>query len=217
MMISEFKYLCVIFGYLAIIGVSHLTFANSFHVGDVKLTEEHYQRLEQGEILIFEERYELDDGRKEVWMQASMLVNAHPEDCWRVLNDLAHYYEFQPRLRESKIVERQDSSTIVRLSLKAAWKNIFYHLKYTREDERMVLHYTLHPDLPHNIGDTKGWWQAIPYNNITIINYVSHVDTGMWIPGFIERIFIKKELPKVVSYIKRRIESGGTWNQWKEK
>ncbi len=216
-MISEFKYLCAIFCCTAIIAVFHLTFANSSRMREVTFTDKHYQKLEQGEILIFEETYESDDGRKEVWMQASILVNAHPEDCWRVLNDLAHYYEFQPRLRESKIVERHDSSTIMRISFKAAWKNIFYHLKYTRENESMVLHYILHPSLPHNIGDAKGWWQAIPYHNTTIINYVSYVNTGMWIPEFIERLFIKKELPKVVSYVKKRIESGGTWNRWEER
>ncbi len=207
---------CMFFFSLAYLYLADRTFAYDDEIPKVHLTEAHYKDLEEGKVLVFDKALKKDSGRKETWTEALVLVDTPPYESWQVLNDLGHYYEFQPRLRESKIVKKQGSSTVVRLSFKAAWKKVFYHLRYTRDDETMTLHYVLDRSFPHNIGDARGWWQAIPYGqgNKTIIDYVSYVDTGTWVPHFIEKIFIKKDLPKVVSYVKRRIELGGTWNQW---
>ncbi len=215
-MIRRIKYLLAIFTCLALINVSSIASADVF---ETQLTLEQYQKLEDGEVLIFQEKRELDNRKTEAWMGAMILVHAPPRVCWEVLNDLAHYYEFQPRLLESTIIERQNSSTVVRLSFKAAWKKVFYHLKYSRNDQNMVLHYCLDREFPHNISDAKGWWRAIPYSrgNTTIISYASCVNTGMWVPKFIQRIFMKRDLPNVVLYPKRRMESGGRWNKWKER
>lgn len=207
---------CMFFSGLAYPCLADRTFANDDEISKVYLTEALYEDLEEGKVLVFEKALKKDGGRKETWMEALVLVDAPPCESWQVLNDLGHYYKFQPRLRESKIVKKQGSSTVVRLSFKAAWKKVFYHLRYTRDDKTMTLHYALDRSFPYNIGDARGWWQVIPHRqgNKTIIDYVSYVDTGMWVPRFIEKIFIKKDLPRVVSYVKKRIESGGTWNQW---
>jgi ribosome-associated toxin RatA of RatAB toxin-antitoxin module len=215
-MIRGIKYLLTIFACLAVASISSLACVD---IVKTELTLEQYQKLEDGEVLIFQEERRLDNGKIGTWMRAMILVDAPPRVCWEVLNDLAHYYEFQPRLLESTIIERQNSSIVVRLSFKAAWKEVFYHLKYVRDDRRMVLHYRLDRELPRNISDARGWWQAIPYKegSTTIISYASCVDTGMWVPRLIQRIFTKMDLPNVVSYLKRRIESGGRWNKWKKR
>lgn len=60
-------------------------------------------------------------GDGEVAIEASAIVDADVATVWRVLTDYAHYTQFIPDVRKSRVVSRQGSMVVVQQAIDASW------------------------------------------------------------------------------------------------
>jgi len=133
-----------------------------------------------------------------------------------VLLDYGKLPEFMPRLRKVTILKKDAASMKVRQEIGVPFpiNSIGYtlDLKFTADAHRMD--WTLDKAASNEIADTFGAWEFLPYEgNKTLVRYTIAVDSGRFVPKFLEDYLMKKDLPEVLNSMKRRAESGGTWKK----
>jgi len=178
------------------------------------LTEDAISKLETGEILLYKQS-ELDDrGHARGGGLSIGLIDAPPENVWDTLRAVETHTEFFPRLRRVDQYLSEDNTIGLDCTLKVAWKKVDYHVLQTFNPDEWTMTWRLDESKENDIEDTFGAWILVPHNdNQTIVFYRFHADTGMFIPGFLERHLINRDLPEVVRALKKRVESGGEWER----
>ena len=190
---------------LALILVSGLALGN----------EDEWKRLEKGEILVTEASIRGLDNKTRLRGKAVALVDAPPSEIWKTIMDHNHFAEFMPSLEECKIEENIGKSRLVFYHVKIRWIDIRYHLRLHYDQEQWHVDYYLDKAFPHDIADTQGTWDLEPLYNgkRTKVTYSVYIDSGRFVPGFIERALAKRQLPEVVGNVRNRVLSGGTWEK----
>lgn len=176
---------------------------------------EQMKRLEEGEVVVSDTSVEGPDGLKQMRGHAMVIIDAPPERVWSTIMDHEHFEEFMPSVRECSIVEQQGNSRVVSYNLKVAWADISYFLKLDYDPETWHVDGALDKTRPHEISDTRCTWDLAPLDGgkRTQVNYSVYIDSGRFIPTFVERMLSKRQLPTVLENVRKRAVSGGTWKK----
>ena len=152
-----------------------------------------------------------DPNTKASEMQLIFLVKAKPEKVWDILMDCEKYPEFMP-VKEYKYKTRGSGFDIVHVQPEApAMFNVSYDMKRTYNKADWKISFA---KVAGKIKSINGWWKFEPLDSkYTKITYVSNVDIGMPVPGFVKDYFAKGSLMKVADGVKKRVESNGTWKR----
>lgn len=144
-------------------------------------------------------------------MALEILIKAKPEKVWDVLVDYEKFPEFMP-LDQVKVKSKSGNTEIVFVKPEAPpMIDISYTLKRTYYKDKWRLEFQ---KVEGKIKDINGYWQLESYkSNYTKAIYVSNVETGKAIPGFIKDYFAKGSLKKVGEGLKKRVESNGKWKR----
>lgn len=144
-------------------------------------------------------------------MVLEILIKAKPQEVWDVLADYEKFPEFMP-LEEVKVKSRSGNTEIVFVKPEAPpMIDISYTLKRTYHKDKWRLEFE---KVEGKVKDINGYWQLESYKSAyTKATYVSNVDTGGAIPGFVKDYFAKGSLKKVGEGVKKRVESHGKWKR----
>ncbi len=180
-----------------------------------KLPDKVKLKLQRGETVveIFKKKNERN---KEVYVTiARAIIKAPPSEVYSQLSQLNKTHEYMPRLYYSKVQKKLGQNTYYVLrKLKVVWTkivlNLWVHLVPNKRIE-----WRLFPNLKNGIRNTVGAFHLEPIEGgkKTFITYSLYTDSGRWVPGFIKKILIKKDLPKVITAIRKRVLSKGRWKK----
>ncbi len=173
------------------------------------------KKLEEGEVIVSDTSVTGPDGLKQLRGNAMVIIDTPPERVWNTIMDHNRFEEFMPSVKECSIVEDQGASRVVSYNLKVAWADIAYFLKLDYDRDTWHVDGALDKSRPHGISDTRCTWDLQPLDGgkRTMVNYSVYIDSGRFIPKFIERLLSKRQLPTVLENVRKRAVSGGTWKK----
>jgi hypothetical protein len=83
-----------------------------------------------------------------------------------------------------------------------------YALDYRFDQERLHIDYQLVNELPHDIAAACGSWQLQAFEGGTLIEYMSAVDAGKPVPGFIRRYLARSAAADLLEAVRKRACGG---------
>jgi ribosome-associated toxin RatA of RatAB toxin-antitoxin module len=178
------------------------------------LTGPEVTRLDAGEVVVKTEPYTTADGTRAARVKAYGVINRPPESVWAVMLDYRKFHEFMPRLEKVAVLAQTKDTMKVTQTLSLPLGTLSYTLDLTFEAARRRVSWKLDRSRPHDIADTFGTWDFLPYApNRTLIHYTSFIDTGMSVPKLVETYLVKSDLPEMLLSLRRRTESDGAWRK----
>jgi uncharacterized protein YndB with AHSA1/START domain len=137
-------------------------------------------------------------------------IDAPPLAVFEVLTDYAHMAEFMPMVDEARP-----------LALRPNGATVSYHMRYLKffdiveidertydKPRRITWHAT---EGPLKVSD--GSWTLTPQGKGTRVVYQTDVDPGIPVPPAMVGHMLKQGLPEVLTAIRLRVESKGTWRK----
>jgi ribosome-associated toxin RatA of RatAB toxin-antitoxin module len=143
--------------------------------------------------------------------QLVFLVKSSPDKIWNTLMDFDNYPQFMP-VKEIKLKNRTKNVDILFIRPEAPpFFDVSYDLKrtYYKNDWKIVF-----TKAGGKIKSIDGYWKFDPIDaKSTKVTYVSNVDIGITVPGFVKDYFTKGSLYKMADAVKKRVESNGKWKK----
>jgi hypothetical protein len=173
------------------------------------LTPAEAQRVAARQIVI---RTALDSSQRRGTARAAVQIDASPEVVFRTLISCPEAVAYIPHLRVCRVREHgaDDSWLLVENEIDFGW--------YAPR-----LKWTFHADLVANRGITfhqvsgdfranEGAWELEPSPDgaHTLVLYRIYIDPPGYVPNWLARSTLKRDLPQMLSDLRRRCESGQT-------
>jgi ribosome-associated toxin RatA of RatAB toxin-antitoxin module len=178
------------------------------------LSPKEMESLNKGEVVVQTEVYTNAEGKRAAKGKAFAVVNAPPEQLWATITDYPKFSEFMPRLKRITVLQKGEGTLKVRQEVSVPLNTVSYtlDLKFIADARRME--WTIDKAAKNDIQDTFGSWEFVAYGEgKSLIRYTIAVDTGLFVPKFLEDYLVKKDLPEVLAAFRRRTESGGKWKK----
>jgi ribosome-associated toxin RatA of RatAB toxin-antitoxin module len=136
-------------------------------------------------------------------VKAAGIIRYHPEFVWRVLTDYPAFPEYMPNIRESRVTKQEGNVSWVASKFNVSVKNLNYVLRivHERDTKPWKISWT------RDSGDMKlieGYYLLQEVPGGTRLEHVSKVDTGSFMPGFIQEALTKRSLPELYRAIAER-------------
>ncbi len=136
-------------------------------------------------------------------VRASAVIRYQPETVWRVLTDYPAFPEYMPNIRESKVVKQDGNVFWVASKFNVSIKNMKYVLKIVHErgSKPWKISWT------RDSGDMKiieGHYLLQEVPGGTRLEHMNKVDTGSFMPVFIQEALTKRSLPELFNAIAER-------------
>ncbi len=178
------------------------------------LNEENVAKLEAGESIVFREKWKDEQGKSRAKGSVLALVNAPSADVWACFMKHDEQPEYMPRLKRKEIYVTEGNTTGFSEMLKVFFTKVEFHILQTADEARGFLTFVLDQSKENDVKDTWGSWVFLPHGeDRCIIVYTVYVDSGRFVPKFIENYMMKRDLPDAVEALKKRVESGGTYTK----
>lgn len=182
------------------------------------LTAGELTRMEKGRVVFKTETHTTGDGTRSAKIKAYCVINKPPDAAWAVMLNYHKFDEFMPRLEKVEVLEKTNSTMKVTETVHVPLGVISYTVDLIFTPAQRTVSWTLDKSRKHDIADTFGTWEFLPYSQgKTMLRYTTTLDSGMFIPRFLEDVLIKKDLSNALLSLKRRTESDGTWKKKKKK
>lgn len=180
-----------------------------------KLTEKEKTALEKGEVVVHKEVVDTPDGKKgrgHAWVVINKPREAVYEQLTTGYKDFA---EFMPRLEKVEVKSLTATSMKVRSYVGVAFSTYAYTLAFKLDPAAYTLSWTLDRSEKSDIRDTAGSWKLheLEPGKSTLAEYTISVDSGKFVPQFLEDYLTRKDLPEILNAIRKRVESGGKWKK----
>ncbi len=102
-------------------------------------------------------------GKKEQYVTAGIIIDATPEQVWKVITDFENYPSFYPQTYKTEIVERHgnfvDVKIVLKFKISIVSTKIDYTLRYWMKEKNRILVWNL---VTGDMKVNKGQWTLIP-------------------------------------------------------
>ncbi len=178
-----------------------------------RFSPEQRQKLMAGEAIFEHVESKEADGSTQGHGQASALIKAPAAECLRLFCEFDKHYQFFPRNKTSEVVESSETKVLVRKIYTFYMMSVEYTIAYAIEPGATRVDYEVDKNYTHDIDDAAGFFhfEKIDDHNTLLTYAATRVDTGIKVPAFIRKYVTTRDLPAVVTNVKKRIESGGKW------
>jgi carbon monoxide dehydrogenase subunit G len=179
-----------------------------------ELSPDDVTKLEKGEVVVKGDMYTKADGKRSGKGKAYCVINKPADAPWATLWDYGKVPEYLPRVERVVIINKTDSTMKVRQEIGVAFTSVRYTLDFKFDNDIRRMDWKLDKTQKADIADTFGSWEFFPYGaGRTLVRYTIALDTGQYVPEFVESYLVKKDLPEVLLALKRRTESDGAWKK----
>ncbi len=163
------------------------------------LDEAQLSRLKKGEILLQVRRSERES---KGWVEAVVFIDVPAETIWRVMTDCEGAPGFVPGLKACQVLDSGKNWEIIRHDVKWMWflPKVYYVFRADYQINRQIDFWKIRGDLR----DMRGTWRLYPVNHgrQTVVQYGVYLDPGFFVPKWIVRQALKKQLPKVLAALR---------------
>ncbi len=175
------------------------------------LSREQIERLERGEVVILEQP-EVIEGREMV--TAAIIFNQDIDTVFSLINQGWRQEEFLPHLDSSELHSKGDGKDRIDIHVKILWIEIDYRVMGDYGSEPYRRSWSLDPEYDNDMKEVSGFWQLYWIDpDHTLARYGTLVETGFWLPGFVQEFLTKRDLPKALGAEKEWIDSGGSYRK----
>src|SRR5947209_20614641 len=137
-------------------------------------------------------------------------VAAAPEDCFAVLTDYERMPQWQSRICECRVIERdeQGRGSVVEYAIDAKLRVVRYRLRHSYEEPTTIGSEYLDGDFKQFAGD----YSFAQRNGGTEVTFRLRIDPGFAVPGRIAKMLGQAVMGKSLQDVKARVEevAGGT-------
>ncbi len=135
-----------------------------------------------------------------------VLIDAPPEEVWKLIGNKEFLATFIPKLKKAKTLEKGNNYQKVYMAVKIY--RFLPTFKFTMLfDEKNKHKKMIFTKVNGCFQDIYGSIKFIPYNGKTILVYKMYIEVGFFIPSFIGSNSVKKDLPDLLSRIKKQVEN----------
>lgn len=168
-------------------------------------TTDQWSQLNAGSVLLLESS--LQSGEKEAnhAATAAILIDAPVEDVWAVLSDQDKAPDYMKTLLSSKLVEQNDSYSLLEQQVKVGFHKVKYIVKHMPEPPVAIR-------FERESGDLKemgGFWRFFPVgeqpNTKTLLVYRLSLKPDFPIPPFIIKKSLTDNLPDTLNSVKSEV------------
>ena len=134
-------------------------------------------------------------------------IKATPEAVMSQLDTFPTYKEWMPNVEETKVVKREGKRVDVFFKLSILGNEVHYTTIHEIDKENNVIRFRCDDSAPKkNVEDFTGAWVLKPFEGGTILAYTLDLNTGMAVPGFIQKWLSNAGLKKTVKAVKEQVE-----------
>ncbi len=181
----------------------------------LKLDDKDKARLEKGEVVVHAETYETPDGKKGRG-KAYVIIKKPREVIYdQLTKGYKEFPEFMPRLEKVDVKSLTDTSMKVRSYVGVGLSTYEYTLAFKLDRAAFQTDWTLDKTADNDVKETTGQWKLheLEPGKSTLAEYTIAVDTGKFVPQFIEDYLTRKDLPQILNALRKRVESDGKWKK----
>jgi ribosome-associated toxin RatA of RatAB toxin-antitoxin module len=170
----------------------------------LKVTKEQRSRLENGEVLVTANPIK---GQTRGTVTATVLINAPAERIWQVMVDCADIPSFVPGVEDCQVLDSGENWEIIRHDVKWVW--FFPRLSYVFRAQYQPIRKIDFTRIDGDLRDMQGSWRLIPVGDggRTLVRYRVYLDPGFWVPQWLVRNSLKKDLPQVLTALRTKVGS----------
>jgi hypothetical protein len=171
---------------------------------DFELTPAEARSVAAGELVI---RADLDDSQRRGTVRAALRIAAPPAAVFDAMTQCADALDYVPHLRECH-VNSQSADGRVRLvehEVDFGWyaPRIRYVIRADLAEDRSIAFRQVSGDFKIN----EGVWELAPDGAGTLLRYRVRIDPPAYVPNWLARSTFRKELPDMLSGLKRHCEA----------
>lgn len=144
--------------------------------------------------------------RRDGGVTASFFVTASPSRAYEILTDHAQLPEFMPNLDACRV--RKHGSGWAEVEMKNARGSMVLRREF--DPPRSITWRLVEGTMLKRV---DGSWRLDGVEGGTVLTYDSEVETSVPVPGFIVQFVQQDSLGALVSNVRHRIDSNGTWTK----
>jgi hypothetical protein len=110
-----------------------------------------------------------------------------------------------PTIREVEVLRREGNQVWLRNHLRILWVDIQSHPMYVLHPRQGRITWRLDPTREQEFDRVEGVWQIVPLESGDgcLAEYRVLLDSGRWIPGFVEEMLTRRSLPDLLRSLDR--------------
>ncbi|MGP8229471.1 MAG: SRPBCC family protein [Steroidobacteraceae bacterium] len=169
-------------------------------------TSHPYTAAEAQQQVEFGVRVTLDSAGQRGLASATVRIHARREIVWSLIKSCAESVKLVPGLVECEVIETAPdrSSQIIRHVLDYSWylPRLNYEIRATYEYPTRILIERISGDF----SVLKGSWTLESDGAYTVARYEVELAPGFWVPQWLVRAALRRDLPKLMSALRARAE-----------
>jgi len=136
-------------------------------------------------------------------VKATGTIRSGSEAVWRTLTDYSAFPEYMPHVLESKIQKQEGNVSWVAITFSVILKNVNYTLEIVHERE--VKPWTIAwTRIDGDLKSIHGHYVLHETSEGTRLEYSEMVDSGSFLPGFIQEALTKHSIPNLYKAVAER-------------
>ncbi len=180
-----------------------------------RFSAEQQKKLKAGDAVFEHVQKKGPDGNIHGHAQSSAIINAPVDKSFDMFCEFDKHHRYFPRKTASEVIKSGEGWALVHKVFDFYLVEVEYVVRYDIDPEKHRVDFKMDKDYKHDIKDTAGFFDfdKIDKDRCLFTYAATKVDTGLMVPGFIQKYITSRDLPAVVLNIKKRIESGGEWTK----
>jgi hypothetical protein len=108
-----------------------------------------------------------------------LLIDAAPEAVWAAMQDIAVFPRVFPKTLSATVISDRGNRQIVRTVHGNSWLQVSLYVLFRVDSDARKIQWELVRDQPHDLADTRGFWQVQAYDGgRSLVTYANVVDLG---------------------------------------
>ncbi len=178
------------------------------------LTAGELAAIDQGGVVIKTDTYPTGNGARGARVNGYCIINTLPDVAWSIMLDYHKFDQFMPRLEKVEVLEQTPRTMKVTETVRVPLGVISYTVDLTFRPEQRTASWMLDKSRKNDLAETFGSWEFLPYGQgKTLLRYTTTLDSGFFVPRFLEELLLRSNLSDALLSLKRRAESNGTWTK----
>jgi coenzyme Q-binding protein COQ10 len=163
-------------------------------------------QLQKGKVLT---RLEEVPGSKLKKGITTAILDAPSEKVWDVITDFAHYKEFMPKFKESRVLEQKESGVKYYSYLNMPWpiSDVTYECDVTFSADRSSYDFKMTPGTGKGVKDFYGTWslQKTDDPKKTLATYSLFFQTDRGYPNWAVNMGTEKTIGQTMKAVRKRL------------
>ncbi len=130
----------------------------------------------------------------------------------RLLSQTTRHIEFRPELSAIEAIEWLDSGVVDEHRLRIMFVNVTYRLHNQWDFEAVRITWRLDPSFENRVRRLEGYWEFYELErDRTLGRFGTLVDVGPAMPGFLQDLITRKNVPRAIERARRWVDSDGRY------